>query len=1037
MALAIIARARLLFPKSPDISQEATDLNNALEQMEGVVRGLVEDPSINDTYKRHGIPLKPENLIGIEQKHCSPWVGKFKNFSGEMQDEYYISFTAAEKPIVAKAGKSKDKWIWGSYRERFIDEKVWLERISEIEDHFFPDLQAANAKRAAIEASKSLALSPDLLKNLTLIFGPGGYASNSELGTDWGMDDELPLRMYSFCKKNGARLKKGEKSLCWLDAVDRWIEVGKNGNDYYKKLSKPALRTRQTFRHLTGAVFAGFQVNEVSVLAFMEWLKGRGAAIKDVYAPQIVKSGTVVEPGFLKVLSASGEIEFYLGGFPFSESIVDQMTGQFRSFISFCSQPWNGWCAPIPSNFKRFVVHEKPQRENMTLDQFEGTLRWFFFYGLKGSVPMPGDATYAANIVMRSLGGPRKAEAYRSSGSNVSDGLLTLNDKEKIKVNARATRMVPLFQFLHNFLENWKTETSPKGHWQDENLSLPEIAEDTILYLAGWESNNKQVIERAERYLKFCAEHAIAIPQRGQKDPAGGKDEFGFDKFISWGPFPRNGFRHLALSMYYKLYFDPDATAIWGGTSDGMLDDWYLSAFDLLGHRFSLGDVKRYWLSIPDLDFIPKLKDQRAKLITKGWGLKRASGSTLGLPPGHALDGFIEPELQVIMDEVKAETGQLEINPYTIEILSKKLEDQQAKAEKLIQERNEWSETNPNGNSTEFPGYNALKQSLKMVQIYRARLAAADQGVCYASETNSKNRDRDKRAPVTLRAQWPSFLGWLKSLPHGGISQFAKALKLCPDTVGKWVRFGRVPLESVMKLAFATASEGQWGYKSDVEYTPRRIEPTGAELLQWRSFVAWAKEQGHGFPRSFGMSLGLSASCVTAWMVGVPSKGFAPAIPSPEVMASVFQKASQVGWVYGIEPKPRYDRARWQSLVNWIKTEAAKRHGFIAGLARQLGIKDANVHNWLNGGRPSSARLHALEAYATSVGWVPYVQVEVLTREQFAIAEAAKARLEAEGKELEERMLLEKLLMKYPDMGQRSSQRCLRGAFTVESFPIR
>jgi hypothetical protein len=810
-------------------------------------------------------------------------------------------------------------------------------------------------------------------------------------------------------------LKKGTKTLPWLEALDKWIKAAKVGDDYYRKASKSTVKARKGFRHLTGAVFAGCQVNEVAVLNFMEWAKGRGAAVEGLYAPQVIKNGTIIEPGFLKVLSASGQIEFYAGGFPLADSVVTEVTKQFTIFINFCAQPFNGWCSPIPKNFKRFAQHIKPLRENMTLDQFEIITRWFFFYGLKHNVPVPGDATFAANFVLRAFGGPRKAEAGRSSGSDVSAGRLTLNDKDKIKVNARAIRMMSIFQFLHGFLKSWKTEASPKGHWEDRNTHLSEETEDCILYLAGFECNNKKVIDQAECFLKFCAEHRIAIPPRGQKDPDGGKDEFGFDEFVCWGPFPPNGFRHLALSMHYKVYFEDKVTAVWGGTSSGMLDDWYLSTFDMLGHRFTLEDVKRYWLSIPDLEFIPTFNTFRAKILAKGWGVKQANGITVGLPKGHKLDGEIDPELESIMEEIKAETGEVEINPHTIAILTKKLEDQKAKEAQLAERQNEWSVNNPTSKITDFAEYDALRQARKLLKNYREKLAAADKGLLFISKTTPRAGIANKKASISLTDRWPNFIDWLKSLPHDRAREFSKAINLGSDSIRGWVRYGRVPLQKTMEYVYARACEAEWGYISGVKYLPVRTEPTGVEVLQWKSFVAWARVQDRGFLKHFGMSLDLSADCLWNWIMRRKTQNTAPFIPSPDVIASVLLKASQMGWVYGAVVTPKYDQKRWDSLVAWIKLNNAKKRGFIMDLARTLQLHNSSVRNWLNGQRPLPERLQALETHSLSLGWKPNVKVEVITREQVMAAKVAQARLEADGNELEERALLEQLLKKYPD----------------------
>ena len=123
---AIITKARLLYPRTPDVSQESTDQASALAQFTNPSQGHLGDAAFQAYYKKHAIPPIPEHLVGSKQNHCSPWQGKFKNIKGKLQDEFYVSFNAAQKPIIARAGKSKGKWIWGPYRERYVDEKIWL-----------------------------------------------------------------------------------------------------------------------------------------------------------------------------------------------------------------------------------------------------------------------------------------------------------------------------------------------------------------------------------------------------------------------------------------------------------------------------------------------------------------------------------------------------------------------------------------------------------------------------------------------------------------------------------------------------------------------------------------------------------------------------------------------------------------------------------------------------------------------------------------------------------------------------------------------
>ena len=830
---AIIDEAKRLYPQEPDISPEGVQRNKLFDDMRKIEAGLIVDAAyaaaVAANRKRLGVPNKPENLKGLKQKSCSAWQHQFKTKKGDLEMEYFITFNAIERAVVAKAGMRKGEWVWGPYRERYTDRAVWGERIAELEELFFPDLLEANLKATAVEAAKTITLSGDHLTNYMSILGPNGKCSNSEFGTNWGTDAGLILRMYEFCKRLGVNLGKGSKSKRWIDACEAWIKAGAKGDDYYKAIQDVSVDARKNFRRYTGIVFGQYDVDQVPVLEFMNFLKGRGAEKTGFKPPVIDAKENLIEPGHVMVESTPkrdkdgdiiepGKPVYYTGQFPFTESIVGVLTRQFSCFINFCAQPYNGWCDPMPRNFKHFARHNIARRQNMTIEQFERTLTWYFFYGTNGSHLIPGGATYAASAVMKFFGGLRKEEVERSSGSNINDGYLTLvddPDEVKTKANPFSTEMMPVFYALQGFLDSWKSPDCPKGHWQKDNLRPRDTTEDCIQYLAGWSTGNQAAMAQAENFLKSCEEHDIEIPARGNQVV----NPDGTTTWESWGiPFPANGFRHLALSLHYKLFFDEVETGKWGGTSDNMLEDFYVSGFDLAGHYFTLQDVKRFWLFIPEVsgsttgqNLMPNLKKLRDKLIADGWGLKQDNGNTYGLPEGHKLDGHLDPSLVAALEEVKKESDQLEINPNTIAILRKRIDDCRSKEENLIDARALWNDENPGKPSSDFPDAEVLHYLRGRIAILRKHLELATKGVCFAQE-----EEKDHVTQGGLRDQWPGLIEWLKSLKHGLRAQFGRDIKVSHCTVSLWVVHGCVPNEITAKAAYAKAI--QMGYVPGTKY---------------------------------------------------------------------------------------------------------------------------------------------------------------------------------------------------------------------------
>ena len=119
-----------------------------------------------------------------------------------------------------------------------------------------------------------------------------------------------------------------------------------------------------------------------------------------------------------------------------------------------------------------------------------------------------------------------------------------------------------------------------------------------IQILAGFTSNDKRSLARAEREHKRLAARGIILPK------------------CSWGvPFPQNALRRTALSMHYKLFLNVPFTTGWAGNSPRVFKEFYK-------RLVTKQEAREYWVMLPT------------------W-LKAKGAVEAELPQGHKLDSAI------------------------------------------------------------------------------------------------------------------------------------------------------------------------------------------------------------------------------------------------------------------------------------------------------------------------------------------------------------------------------------------------------------
>ena len=141
------------------------------------------------------------------------------------------------------------------------------------------------------------------------------------------------------------------------------------------------------------------------------------------------------------------------------------------------------------------------------------------------------------------------------------------------------------------------------GLYTSEGLRPNRPERAVIHILAGFTSNSKQFLARAERERNCMEARGIILPK------------------YNWGvPFPKNALRRTALSMHYKLFLNVPFTTGWGGNSPAIFKEFYKRLVTKL-------EAREYWVMLPT------------------W-LKAKGEIRVELPKNHKLDSAITEEVK-------------------------------------------------------------------------------------------------------------------------------------------------------------------------------------------------------------------------------------------------------------------------------------------------------------------------------------------------------------------------------------------------------
>lgn len=766
---------------------------------------------------------------------------------------WYVKVTAKAKPLLIEKGRKKGQYCLGEIREQWPSREEAADRKQRIDEFFFPTTAPCAVPPLTLEQQKNCALVLN------------GHCLSKELGTDWGNEPDLILRMYDFCRRNKMPLIKKGAPL-WVSALDAWIKSGEQGDETNTRLRADSRPGRKMFKRLTGVVFKSFKPGEVAVDTFLNWVLGR-IDLNGFVAPMRDDQGNVTDPGSLRILDKDGNEADYEGELPFPYWVGENLQKQYSSFINWCSQYPRFWCQPL--RFKHIAkpraVAEANTHQAMSIEQFKITLQWYYFAGWLGPNPDPGGATYAAYAVQNCFGGTRKTETKRGTGLHVTDGLLAVETRDG-KCNPRVNKVLPVFLIHKKYLER-------RGLWEKENLNLNDSTRSVIHYLAGWDYEREETIIQAERFLRYCEEHGIKTPERGE----------------GWGPYPANGMRDLALSMHIKLFFDQDQTSAWGGTSGVQLDNWYFCPTDILGHRFTLDDGREYWLHLtPCIIEAYKGKPWLAK-----WGTKNGE-KTFGLPLGHMLEGHLGPEMQAALEELDAGSETAAPNPLRVQTLEQRLTELQGNEKVLLDERAKWHEQNPDARLRESPNAKKLKNTQVLIARALNRLELARKGI-----PSTRLVSDSRVCTMEQKQRWVNLVAWMSRLTPHIKPKLAEAIGVDFTTFSVWLKQAgkRVPMASTFETALDRSVA--YGYDARVTYVYLPAFERGLKVeTRWDSLVGWLTRRPSGFLTHFAKSIGVPQTTVSQWCIRGSKR-----MPLSSLRVIAEEKAISLGWT------PNSDRA--------------------------------------------------------------------------------------------------------------------------------
>jgi len=189
--------------------------------------------------------------------------------------------------------------------------------------------------------------------------------------------------------------------------------------------------------------------------------------------------------------------------------------------------------------------------------------------------------------------GSRAKEISRTdvAAFNSHDGILAISERAAKTDQGRESEVYPNAIIMVEALRS-------AGLYTNKGLRPHARLRTVIHILAGFTSNNKQALARAERERKRLEARGILLPK------------------YNWGmPFPKNALRRTGLSMHYKLFLNVPFTTGWAGNSPGILKEFYK-------RLVNKQQAREYWIMLPT------------------W-LKAKRAIEVELPKGHKLDSAL------------------------------------------------------------------------------------------------------------------------------------------------------------------------------------------------------------------------------------------------------------------------------------------------------------------------------------------------------------------------------------------------------------
>jgi hypothetical protein len=279
------------------------------------------------------------------QKRCAVFKSQEVR-DGKARTIWYTLVHPVDKPLLVAKGKRKgQKVIHQDVRERWATQAEADARKQAIDEFFFPTSTEVKMPIVPTWLSKAQ------VKNTETVL----LAKANDAG--WGNSANLILQMFDFCKLNGFVPAARGGSPRWNDAMKRYLEARKNGEDAKMSARKDTLQRYKELERITGVVFARFRMNQVTK-SFIEKFMKSAAPIQVFYATN--------EEGIYRQ-------EDFKGVRPFTWTQRCHHTRTISAFINWCAA--RGWCSPIHLPLP-VMPREKKEQElpALTLEQVQITL---------------------------------------------------------------------------------------------------------------------------------------------------------------------------------------------------------------------------------------------------------------------------------------------------------------------------------------------------------------------------------------------------------------------------------------------------------------------------------------------------------------------------------------------------------------------------------------------------------------------------------------------------------------------------------------